>query len=78
MIKFTFVTKEQAEMILEYMNDILESFGVVFFGDLNELVGLSTTHEDYKTGWVSLTEAKIKEVKEGYDLELPPAEPISL
>lgn len=63
--------KEEAELVLERMNDILIEFGVVSVMDLKELMGLPIDHVDQKWGWLDLPEAHIRQIREGYTLDLP-------
>lgn len=70
-------SREEAEKVLEVMNEIIDQYEVASVQDLNDLVGLASTHTDQKWGWVFLGDAQIQQVREGYFLNLPPAEPIS-
>jgi hypothetical protein len=69
-------TREEAALVLERMNDIIDTYEVVSVGDLNELVGLPSNHVDNKWGWVYLGDVQIQQIREGYLLNLPSAEPI--
>lgn len=67
-------TRQDAELVLERMQDIIDKYDVVPVADLYELLGLPQDHTDQKWGWISLLGAKILQVREGYLLELPPPE----
>lgn len=69
-------TREEAELVLEKMNDIVEAYEVASVADLNELVGLSASHVDNKWGWSNLSGVQIRQIREGYLIDFPPAEPI--
>lgn len=74
---FILSSREEAELVLERMNDIIDTYEVVSVADLNELVGLPTSHVDNKWGWIYLGDVQVRQIREGYLLDLPPAEPIA-
>ena len=71
-----FTSREDAERVVEALSLILEKYDLVSVADLHELVGLPTVHTDQKWGWDRLTEVSIRQIREGFLLELPPADPI--
>ena len=73
---FILSSREEAELVLERMNDIIETYEVVSVGDLNELVGFPSTFQDNKWGWNYLGDVQIQQIREGYLINLPSAEPI--
>lgn len=68
--------RSDAETVLERLIDILDTYQVASVADLHDLVGLPTSHTDNKWGWTYLANAEIRQVREGWVLELPPTEPI--
>lgn len=74
--EFVLSSREEAEIVLERMNDIIDKYEVVSVADLNELVGFPTSHVDNKWGWGYLGDVQIRQIREGYLMDLPPAEPI--
>lgn len=70
-------SREEAELVLERMNDIIDSYEVTSVQDFKDLIGVQTNYMDAKWGWVYLGDVKIRQVREGYLIDLPPAEPIS-
>lgn len=74
--EFILNTRDEASTVLERMNDIIDNYQVVSVADLNELVGFPSTHVDNKWGWVYLGDVQIRQIREGYLIDLPPAEPI--
>lgn len=68
--------RSDAETVLERLIDILDTYQVASVADLHDLVGLPTSHVDNKWGWTYLANAEIRQVREGWVLELPPTEPI--
>lgn len=73
---FILSSREEADMVLERMNDIIDQFEVVSVADLNELVGFPASHIDNKWGWTHLGGATVRQIREGYLIDLPGAEPI--
>lgn len=63
-------------MVLERLNDIIDRYEVASVADLHELVGLPTTHVDNKWGWENVRYAEVRQIREGFLLDLPPAMPI--
>ena len=71
-----FSSKEDAEQSLETLLNCVEMYGVTSLADLYELVGLPQAHIDQKWGWNNLTPNSIKQIRDGWLLELPPIEEI--
>lgn len=69
-------SKDEAEMVLERMQDALDTYQVVTLSDFKALIGSQHTHVDYKWGWTSLAGAHIRTVREGWLIDLPPVEVI--
>lgn len=69
-------SRQDAELVLERLSDIIDKFEVASIADLNELVGLPSSHVDNKWGWTILNPASVRQVREGFLLDLPPVEPI--
>lgn len=74
---FVLTSRDDAEMVLERLNDIIDKYEVASVGDLHELMGISASHVDQKWGWVYLGDVQVRQVREGYLIDLPPAEPIN-
>lgn len=71
-----FGSHSDASLVLERLQDVIDQFQVTSMADLNEIVGLPTTHVDNKWGWENLRFAEIRQTREGFVLNLPPAQPI--
>lgn len=69
-------TREEAELVLERLTDVVDQYGVASLADLYELLGLPSAHVDHKWGWTYLTNATVRQLREGYMLELPTLEEI--
>ena len=67
-------TREEAEAALTQMIDIIEKYDTASIADLHEMLGLPASHVDNKWGWTYLNNTEIRQVRDGYLLELPPAE----
>lgn len=73
---FVLAQREEAELVLERLMDIIDKYEVASLADLHQLVGLPSTHVDNKWGWSYLSNIEIRQVRDGYMLELPPPEEI--
>lgn len=69
-------SRDEAELVLERLNDIIDTYQVACVGDLHDLLGLASSHVDQKWGWTFVGDASVKQVREGYLIDLPPAEPL--
>lgn len=69
-------SREEAETVLERLLDILSKYEVVSLADLYDLCGLPTSPIDNKWGWTYLNNTEIRQVRDGYLLDLPPTEEI--
>lgn len=74
--QIVFISREEAELVLERMHDIIDEYDVVSVADLHELTALPTAHTDNNYGWTSLGYAQVRQTRQGYLLDLPPAEKI--
>lgn len=70
-------SREEALLILERMKDIVDTYQVVSQADLLELCDLPSSHVDNKWGWVYVDDVPVRQVHEGFLIDLPPAEPIT-
>lgn len=69
-------TREEAELVVERLNDVLDTYDVVSLADLYDMLGLATSHIDNKWGWTVIRSIPIRQIRQGYLLELPPLEEI--
>lgn len=70
------VDRQEAELVVERLIDIVNQYDVASLADLYDLVGIPSTHVDNKWGWTLLTSAEVVQVRDGYMLRLPPLEEI--
>lgn len=68
--------KEDAEVVVERLIDIIDKFEVASLADFYDLVGLTSSHIDNKWGWTYLGNADIRQTRDGYVIDLPPLEAI--
>jgi hypothetical protein len=68
--------RADAETLVERLIDIIDTYDVASVMDLNEILGLPSTPIDNKWGWTSLGKVEIRQVREGYLVDLPPPEEI--
>lgn len=71
-----FGTREEAELVVTRLIDIVDQYQVASVADLYDLVGLPSSHVDQKWGWTYLTNTQVRQVRNGFLLELPPLEEI--
>lgn len=71
-----FETREDAEKVLDAMEDTVKKYGVVSLADVYDIVGKTTTYVASKYGWKSVDDAKVIHCLDGYYIELPKAEEI--
>lgn len=69
-------SREDAERVAELLLEIVSQYEVASMADLNEMLGLPSSHIDNKWGWTRLSNVEIRQIRDGYLLELPPVEEI--
>ena len=70
------VSREEADAVVEKLYDCINQYDVVSLGDLNETLGLPTSPIDYKWGWTYLSNVQIRQVSNGFLIDLPSVEAI--
>lgn len=73
-----FDNRGEAEEVLEKMDELIETYGVVSVGDLYDLVGISnqSSYTDQKYGWTNIRTAQVVRLRDGYMIKLPKVLPI--
>ena len=66
----------EAEKVLAQMDEIIDIYGRATISDLYDLVGIVGNYTDSKYGWLSLRNASVVHVRDGYLLKLPRALPL--
>jgi len=70
-------SREEAEAMVQGLMECVDKYGAVSVLDLNEMIGHASAHTDNKWGWTtSIKSTQIKQVREGWLVELPPVEEI--
>ena len=69
-------SRGEAEDVLDRMYELLDTYGLVRVADLYDLVGITGNYTDNKYGWMSLHNADIVRVRDGYMIKMPRAVPI--
>lgn len=73
---FLLQTKEDADLVVDEMYNILNVYEMVTLYQLKELLGLPGSHTDNKWGWFDLRGTSIRQVRDGWLIDLPPEEAI--
>jgi len=68
---YVLTQREDADVLIETMNERLQMFGEISVYDVKKMLGLSVAHTDIKWGWTNLRGAQIKPVREGWLIQLP-------
>ncbi|MET0786303.1 MAG: hypothetical protein ABWY25_06315 [Paenisporosarcina sp.] len=68
--------REDAELVVERLIDIVNQYDVASLADLYDLLGQQSSHVDNKWGWTYLNNVEIRQVRDGYLINLPDLEPI--
>lgn len=69
-------TRQDAEVVLSRLIDLVDQYDVAAVSDLYDLVGVTGSFTDDKWGWFNLTGADIVAVRGGFILDLPATQPI--
>lgn len=66
-------SRGEAELVLKNMHDCMRRFGMVTVADMYDLSGLTAPHTAFRYGWMSIRNAYVKHVRDGYIIDLPKA-----
>lgn len=69
-------SRREAEEVLNRMEDLIDSYGVVSVADLYDLVGVAGKYTDNKYGWTNLRDAGIERTRDGYLIVFPRVKPL--
>ena len=64
-------TREEGLMVLDRLTDLIEEFGAAQVVDFYAMVGIPRDFTDVKYGWTSLAQAQVRQIPEGFLLDLP-------
>ena len=68
--------RDDAELFVERLIDIIEKYEVASLADLYDLLGWASSHVDNKWGWTYLSNVEVRQVRDGYLIDLPPFEAV--
>jgi hypothetical protein len=68
--------RNDAEMVIQGLKDILDQYDSVSVADLYELIQAPAAHTDHMWGWTDLPYLGIRQIREGFIIDLPPAQPL--
>ncbi len=71
-----FENRGDVETVVDNLEMIMESYGVVSVADLFELSGQNTVFTDNRFGWTDLGAMRVVQSQGGYILKMPPPRPI--
>lgn len=69
-------SREEAELVLTTMQDIIEKYDFASVSDFNTILGQPSTYVDNNWGWSGLQYVEIRQIREGWLLNMPSVEPI--
>lgn len=70
-------SRPEAEEVIDRLFDLVSRYEAATVADLYDLVGLESTHADYKWGWTDIRGAGVARVRSGFLLDLPEPEPLN-
>ena len=70
-------SRADAEAVIEQMDGIMETYGMVSVADLYDLVGMSSNYTDNNYGWTNIRNAEPIRLRDGgWEIRMPKAIPI--
>jgi hypothetical protein len=69
-------SKIDAERVVESLIEIVDKYEVASLADLYDLLGWPSSHIDNKWGWTYLSNIEVRQVRDGYLIDLPPLESV--
>lgn len=66
-----FNDRAEADLVLDRLMDLIDTYGVAAVADFYDLAGISTDYPDNSWGWERLGGAAIRRTRAGYILDLP-------
>lgn len=73
---FIFASKDDADKVIDNLNDLIDAYGMASVADLCELVGAPYEFVANKYGWKNLHDAISIRTPDGYSLRLPKSMPL--
>ena len=69
-------SREEAQLLIEQLTVIADQYDYATVGQLYNLLGWPTTFTDEKWGWETFANVEIKQVSNGYLVDLPDPQPV--
>ena len=69
-------SKTDADRVVESLFEIVDKYEVASLADLYDLLGWQSSHTDNKWGWTHLNNIEVRQISDGYLIDLPPLESI--
>lgn len=70
-------SRADAEAVIEQMDGIMDTYGIVSVADLYDLVGMTANFTDNNYGWTNIRNAKPVRLRDGgWEIQMPKAIPI--
>lgn len=66
----------EAESVLDRMDEIVSTYGMVSVADFYDLIGVTSKYTDNKYGWTNISNAHIVRTRDGYMIKMPKALPL--
>lgn len=66
----------EAEEVLERMDELVATYGMVSVADMYDLMGVTPNYTDNKYGWTDIRSAKVVRIQQGYVIKMPRALPL--
>ena len=70
-------SRAEVDALLEQLNDIIDTYDKTSIADLYEILGIKADFTDNDWGWRYLGNVRVREFRDGYLVDFPPAEPIT-
>ena len=70
-------SKAEANSVLDRMNEIIETYGIVSVADYYDLLGVTGRYTDNDYGWTDIRSSSVVRVRDGWMIRLPKALPIN-
>lgn len=67
----TLTTRGEAIEVLEALIDRVDRFGAATVSDMYDFVGYTGSYADRRYGWTNLQDSDVRQVRDGFTLELP-------
>lgn len=69
-------TRDEADAVLQRLDELIDMYGIVSIADLYDLVGVQGRYTDNKYGWTNVRNAEAVRVRDGYEIRMPKVGPI--